>query len=88
MHVNIPLPLACETTFLMGEGLLSLLRSVSKMLIILVAHVIFGSNFAYLFQYCPVTGIQNGDKGMPSCILVGQGILMKMLITLEPHCVF
>ena len=29
--------------------------------------------------------MQNGDKGLPSIILIGQGLLMKMLITLEPH---
>ena len=32
--------------------------------------------------------MQNGDKNSASIILVGQGILVKMLITLEPHSIF
>ena len=31
------------------------------------------------------TGKGNGDEGLPSIILAGQGILVNMLITLEPH---
>ena len=33
-------------------------------------------------------GMQNGDKGLPSIILAGQGLLVKMFITLEPHGIF
>ena len=32
--------------------------------------------------------MQNGDEASPSIILAGQAILVKMLITLEPHDVF
>ena len=46
-------------------------------------HGIFGSNFAYL--HCPATGMQKDDEASPSTILAGRGILLKMLITLEPH---
>ena len=30
----------------------------------------------------------NGDEGLPSIILAGRGLLVKMLITLEPHVLF
>ena len=53
MHVNIPYPLACKTTFLMDEGLLSISPAccgqLVKILINLEPYWIFGSNFAYLF---------------------------------------
>ena len=42
----------------------------------------------YLFKYCPATGMLNGDEGLPSIILAGRGLLLKMLITLEPHGIF
>ena len=32
--------------------------------------------------------MQNGDKALSSIILAGRGILVKMLITLEPHHIF
>ena len=32
--------------------------------------------------------MQNGDEALSSIILVGQGLLVKMLITLEPHNIF
>ena len=32
--------------------------------------------------------MQNGDEALSSIILAGQGILVKMLITLEPHLNF
>ena len=31
------------------------------------------------------TGMQNGDNASPSIISARQGILVKMLITLDPH---
>ena len=46
----------------------------------------------YLYQvlnhYLLATGKQNGDEGLRSIILVGQGLLVKMLITLEPCGIF
>ena len=42
----------------------------------------------YLFLHCPATGMQNSDEALPSIILAGQGLLLKMLITLEPHHTF
>ena len=42
----------------------------------------------YLFEHCPATGMQNGEESLPSIILGGRGILVKMLITLEPHHIF
>ena len=33
-------------------------------------------------------GMQNGGEGLPCTILAGQGILVNMLITLEPHGIF
>ena len=32
--------------------------------------------------------MQNRDEGLPSIILAGRGILVKMLINLEPHGIF
>ena len=43
---------------------------------------------SYSFEYCPVTGMLNGDEGLLSINLAGRGILVKMLITLEPHGIF
>ena len=37
----------------------------------------------YLFYHCPATGMQNGDDSSPSIISAGQGLLVKMPITLE-----
>ena len=42
----------------------------------------------YLFENCPTTGKQNGDESLLSLILDGRGLLVKMLITLEPHHMF
>ena len=49
-------------------------------------HGIFRSNFAYLlysFLNCADAGMQNGDNALPSIIFAGQGLLVKMLKTLE-----
>ena len=32
--------------------------------------------------------LQNGGEGLPSIIFASQGLLVKMLITLEPHSIF
>ena len=38
---------------------------------------------------CTITiVVQNGDEGLPSIILAGRGLLLKMLITLEPNGIF
>ena len=42
----------------------------------------------YLFQYCTATGMQNGGEYLPSIILSGCGLLVKLPITLEPHGIF
>ena len=34
------------------------------------------------------TGMQNGDEASPSIILPGRDLVVKMLITLKPHCIF
>ena len=41
-----------------------------------------------LFLYCPDTLKQNGGEALPSIILAGQGLLVNMLINLEPHGIF
>ena len=56
------------------------------MLITLEPLGIFGSNFAHSLFY--VTGRQFGDVGLPSIILAGHGLLVKMLIILELHIYF
>ena len=61
---------------------------VVKILITLEPYRIFGSSFAYLLilVLSRLPRIQqNGGEGLSSIILAGQGILVKMLITLEPH---
>ena len=32
--------------------------------------------------------MQNGDEALPSIILAGRALLVKMLITVEPHGIF
>ena len=32
--------------------------------------------------------MQNSDEALPSIILAGRGILVKVLISLEPHGIF
>ena len=59
------------------------------MLITLEPDGIFGSNVAYLFILnFPATVMQNGDEGSPSIISADRGLLVKLLITLEPHSIF
>ena len=45
------------------------------------------SNFAYLYIYT-ATGMENGGVAFPSIYLARRGPLVKVLITLEPHCIF
>ena len=42
----------------------------------------------YLFKQCSATGMQNSDETLPSIILAGRGLVVTMLITLEPHHIF
>ena len=44
--------------------------------------------YAYVFNHCPATGIQNSDDASLSIILVGRAILVKMIIPFEPHGIF
>ena len=75
----------------MDECLLSIISvgcgQLVKMLITLEPHSIFGSKFAYIiyFEHCQVTGMENGDKALPSIILALRGLLVKMIIILETH---
>ena len=52
--------------------------------------ILVGLNFAYLFNSIlsshPV--MQNCDKDLLSIILAVQWLLVKMLLTLEPHGIF
>ena len=59
-----------------------------KKLIVLEPRGIFGSNFAYLFLHCPAIGMQIGKEATPSIISAIRGILVKMVITLEPHVMY
>ena len=60
-----------------------------KMLITLVPHGIFCSNFVYL---CILTlsshWYEKCDEASPSIVLAGQALFVKMLITLEPDVIF
>ena len=62
-----------------------------KILITLEPYGISESNFAFLFILLLSShpDVQNGDKGLPSINLAGQGFsFAKMLITLERHAIF
>ena len=80
--------------FLIDMGLLSSCPAccgqLVKILITVEPYRIFGSNFAYLFILILSIhrGIRNGGGALPSIILAGQCILLKMLISLERHGIF
>ena len=42
---------------------------------------------SFYYYYCSSIGMQNSDEAL-SIILAGQGISLKMLITLEQHYIF
>ena len=44
--------------------------------------------YTYVFLHCPATGMKKGDEASPSIILAGRALLVKMLITFEPHGIF
>ena len=44
--------------------------------------------YTYVFQHCPAAGMKKCDEASPSIFLVGQALLLKMLITLEPNGIF
>ena len=44
--------------------------------------------YTYVFYHFHATGMQNGHEASTSTILAGQALLVKMLITLEPHGIF
>ena len=59
------------------------------MLITLDSHgILVKTLYTYVFQHCPAIDMKKGDKSSPSIILAGRGLLVKMLITLEPHGIF
>ena len=76
-------------SFLIDIGLLSNCPArcgqLVKILITIEPYRNFGSNFAYAF--ISILSIHPGE-GLPIIILAGQGLLVKMLITLEPHGIF
>ena len=60
-----------------------------SLLINLEQHGIFELFFhSYSFYQCPATGVQAGDLALPSIILASRGLLVTVLITLEPHRIF
>ena len=44
--------------------------------------------YTYVFEHCPATRMEKGDQASPSIILAGRALLVKMLITFEPHGIF
>ena len=42
----------------------------------------------HIFKHVSTTGLQNGDNGLQGIISANQGLLLKVLITLEPHGIF
>ena len=78
------MPLTCETTFLIGMGLLSnypaCCGQLVKILITLEPYGILGLNFAYFFILIlsSLLGMQNAGDGLLSIYFAGQCILVKM----------
>ena len=58
--------------------------------LLVLGQFIYMTYIAYLFILILPShlGMQNGYKGLPSIILAGQGLLVKMFITLDPHGIF
>ena len=85
-HANLPI----FDRYWFAEQLSSLLWSVSENLHNSKPYRILGSNFAYLFILILSIhpGIQKDGGGLPSIILTGQWLFLKMFITLEPHDIF
>ena len=44
--------------------------------------------FTYVILYWPATGTEKVDEALPSLILAGRALLVKMLITIKPHGIF
>ena len=44
--------------------------------------------YTNVFLHCPATVTKTNDEASPSIILAGQALLVKMIITLEPHGIF
>ena len=44
--------------------------------------------YTYVFYHYPATGMRKGDEASLRIILAGRALLVKMLITLEPHGIF
>ena len=40
--------------------------------------------YTYVFKHYPATGMKKCNEALPSIILAGRALLVKMLITLEP----
>ena len=59
-------------------------------IITLESRAIFGPKFAYflLFYHCPASGMRNGDEALLSIIVAIRGLIVKMLIVLEPNLIF
>ena len=80
-------------TFLIDMGSMSICPACCGQLVktlITLPYRIFKSNFTYLFILILSIhpGMQSGGEGLPSIILAGQSLLVKMLITLEQHGIF
>ena len=90
MHVNWHANLPVSDRYGFTVQLFGLLWSVSKNPHNSEAYGIFESTFAYLFILILFAhpGMQNGDKVLSSILLVGQGLKVNMLVTLELHGIF
>ena len=42
----------------------------------------------YLFKHFPANGMKNSDEALLRIWMAGQGLLVKMLMTFEPHGTF
>ena len=74
MHVNIPNHWHAKPPFLMDEGLLSISPACCGQLVkILITLELYG--ICLFILILSTHGMQNGEEGLPSIILAGQGHL-------------
>ena len=80
----------CKSTLFVKSNCPACCVKLVKIPITLEPYVIFGSILrTYLFLILSShPSMQNGGERSPSIIFAGQCILVKMLITLEPHGIF
>ena len=61
-------------------------------MLIILDHMIYLDQILHIYTslHCPATGtcMQNDDEASPSISSAGRGLLVKILLTIEPHVIF